>query len=389
MIENDELIGRRRAVGQHGIHSTAAHRAVPGDDRVITHGSPPASLGLRLTESFGEQLERGADEDHEEQDPEGGHDERRDRPSARRDRRDVAVPGRRHRHRRVVDGVEQREGRAIGIDVAVAADEGERGDQQHDADGDAQPPEQCSSWVWRSGGGTEGAVHPACDADSMRWTPLPWTLVRASRSIVMLWLVGGFLAAGYGVLFTLLDDIRDEYGIGESALGAVIGIGFVAGFVAQVTIAPLADRGHARALVIVGMLLNVVGLLVMAASTSVVPLLAGRLVTGVAAGMAVPAIRRIVISADPVNLGHNLGRLLAADVAGFAAGPALSAVLVGPFGIPAPFIVIAGGQCDPAALRGPHVGARVGRSARSSASPSTCCASGPTPEPSPSGAQCG
>ena len=57
--------------------------------------------------------------------------------------------------------------------------------------------------------------------------------------------------------------------------------------------------------------------------------------------MAVPAIRRIVISADPVNLGHNLGRLLAADVAGFAAGPALSAVLVGPFGIPAPFIVIA------------------------------------------------
>ena len=61
-----------------------------------------------------------------------------------------------------------------------------------------------------------------------------------------------FLAAGYGVLFTLLDDMRDEYGIGESALGAVIGIGFVAGFVAQVTIAPLADRGHARALVIVG-----------------------------------------------------------------------------------------------------------------------------------------
>jgi MFS family permease len=157
----------------------------------------------------------------------------------------------------------------------------------------------------------------------------------------MLWLVGGVLAAGYGVLFTLLDDMRDEYGIGESALGAVIGIGFIAGFVAQVTIAPLADRGHARALVIVGLLLNVGGLLVMAAATSVGPLLAGRLITGIAAGMAVPAIRRIVIVADPENLGHNLGRLLAADVAGFAAGPALSAVLVGPFGIPAPFLVIA------------------------------------------------
>jgi MFS transporter, DHA1 family, tetracycline resistance protein len=172
---------------------------------------------------------------------------------------------------------------------------------------------------------------------------LPWPPVRASRSIMMLWLVGAFLAAGYGVLFTLLDDMRDEYGIGESALGGVIGIGFIAGFVAQVAIAPLADRGHARALVIVGTFLNVAGLLAMAAATSVGPLLAGRFVTGVAAGMAVPAIRRIVIVADPDNLGHNLGRLLAADVAGFAAGPALSAVLVGPFGIPAPFLVIAAG----------------------------------------------
>jgi MFS family permease len=139
----------------------------------------------------------------------------------------------------------------------------------------------------------------------------------------------------------LLDDFRDEYGIGESALGFVIGIGFVAGFVAQVTIAPLADRGHARLLVITGTALNVVGLLVMATATSVLPLLAGRFITGVAAGMAVPAIRRIVILADPANLGHNLGRLLAADVAGFAAGPALSAILVGPLGLHAPFVAIA------------------------------------------------
>jgi MFS family permease len=55
----------------------------------------------------------------------------------------------------------------------------------------------------------------------------------------------------------------------------------------------------------------------------------------------VPAIRRIVILGDPANLGHNLGRVLAADVGGFAAGPAISALLVGPFGIPAPFLFIA------------------------------------------------
>ena len=62
---------------------------------------------------------------------------------------------------------------------------------------------------------------------------------------------------------------------------------------------------------------------------------------GIGIGMASPAIRRIVILAEPERLGQNLGRLLAADVGGFALGPAVSAVLVGPFGIPAPFLVIA------------------------------------------------
>ena len=156
-------------------------------------------------------------------------------------------------------------------------------------------------------------------------------------------LVLGLLAMGYGALFSMLDDIRDEYGVGESALGAVIGIGFLAGFVSQILIAPFADRGHARLLVYGGVALNVVGLLLLASATAFVPLLAGRFVMGIGIGMAVPAIRRIVIVAEPDHIGHNVGRLLAADVAGFAAGPALSALLVGPFGIPAPFLVIAAG----------------------------------------------
>lgn len=165
--------------------------------------------------------------------------------------------------------------------------------------------------------------------------------MRQRQILVVFGLVGAFLASGYGALFTLLDDFRDQYGISESALGFVIGVGFLAGFLAQVTIAPLADRGHARRLVLGGMALDVVGLVMMAFATSVGPLLAGRFVMGIGVGMAVPAIRRIVILGDPAHLGHNLGRLLAADVAGFAAGPAVSAVLVGPFGIPAPFLFVA------------------------------------------------
>lgn len=149
------------------------------------------------------------------------------------------------------------------------------------------------------------------------------------------------LAAGYGVLFTIVDDYRDEYGISASAIGFVIGIGFVAGFLAQVLIAPLADRGHARKVVLFGVAVNVIGLLLMAFSTTLTPILIGRFISGIGIGAAVPAARRIVILADPNHLGQNLGRLLAADVFGFALGPAVSAVLVGPFGIPAPFIVVA------------------------------------------------
>lgn len=149
------------------------------------------------------------------------------------------------------------------------------------------------------------------------------------------------LAAGYGVLFTIVDDYRDDYGISETAIGVVIGIGFIAAFLSQLLIAPFADRGHARKVVILGVGINIVGLLLMAAGTTLAPILIGRFISGVGIGAAVPAIRRIVILADPEHLGQNLGRLLSIEVFGFAMGPAISAVLVGPFGIPAPFIVVA------------------------------------------------
>ena len=78
----------------------------------------------------------------------------------------------------------------------------------------------------------------------------------------------------------------------------------------------------------------------MAFGTSLLALLIGRLVMGVGGGMSMPALRKIVIVSDPDNLGGNMGRLLSVDIAGFALGPMLSAVLIGPFGLASPFIVI-------------------------------------------------
>lgn len=165
------------------------------------------------------------------------------------------------------------------------------------------------------------------------------------------------LASGYGVMFTVLDDFRDEYGIEAHWLGLIVGIGFLAGFIAQVFLAPIADRGHARLMVLAGLCLNIAGLCAMAVGEALPLLLGGRLVSGIGMGMAIPAIRRIVINADPDNIGYNVGLLLSADVTGFAFGPVVSALLVPSFGLSAPFFTIAAATavCIPFVLRLPIV----------------------------------
>lgn len=165
-----------------------------------------------------------------------------------------------------------------------------------------------------------------------------------STTRATMWVFGALsasLAAGYGVLFTVVGDFRSEYGISDSQVGVIIGLGFLSAFVAQVFIAPIADRGRARLLVVLGVVINIVGLLMMGFGETFGVITAGRLISGVGIGAASPAIRRIVVLVDPVNLGRNLGLMLSADVFGFAAGPAVSAILVGPAGLAAPFVVVA------------------------------------------------
>jgi len=165
----------------------------------------------------------------------------------------------------------------------------------------------------------------------------------ARRTLSPIWvfsILSALFGSGYGVLFTIVGDYRDEYGISETTVGWIIGIGFIVAFISQITLGPVGDRGHARALVYGGSIVNVAGLLMMGFGTSAPVILSGRIVSGLAIGAATPAIKRIVIVGSGDNLGRNLGRLFSADVFGFAVGPVVSAVLVGPFGLAAPFIVI-------------------------------------------------
>lgn len=141
-------------------------------------------------------------------------------------------------------------------------------------------------------------------------------------------------------MFTVVDDFRDKYGISESHLGLILGIGFFAGFFSQTFLAPLADKGHAKRMILVGITIQMIGNTAMGLGTSFIPLLLARLVLGIGGGLIYPSVRRIVILAEPENIGSNLGRLLSFDVGGFTIGPVVSALTVGTFGISAPFFIV-------------------------------------------------
>ena len=161
-----------------------------------------------------------------------------------------------------------------------------------------------------------------------------------NRQLVLLLSASALSAMSYGVMFTMLDDYRVKYSISESKLGLIVAAGFITGFLANVLIAPFADKGHAKRLVVVGIAMQIIGCLIMAFGGSFITLFLGRFLTGLGGGSTEPAIRRIIILANPTEMGRNLGLSVSAGVGGFALGPMVSAATVDAFGLAAPFLII-------------------------------------------------
>ncbi len=149
------------------------------------------------------------------------------------------------------------------------------------------------------------------------------------------------MAAGLASVVTLLAEFRNTLGFSEFSIGASVAGGLGAGFIAALTLGPQADRGRAPLMLRSGLLLGLAGLIVMAVATDFWLFMLGRVLMGLAFGVAQPATRRTVIVADPQNLGRNVGRLGAFDVAGFVVGPAAAAALNAIGGFRAPFWVMA------------------------------------------------
>jgi len=161
------------------------------------------------------------------------------------------------------------------------------------------------------------------------------------RTLYLLQATTALGGMGYGVMFTVLDDFRDKYGITESQLGLIVGVGFITGFLSQILFAPQADKGHAKKLVMTGIIFEILGTLFMAFGHAFLPLIIGRLLAGFGVGISEPALRRILILSDPERMGQNLGLIVSASVAGFTVGPIVSALTADTLGIAAPFLMVA------------------------------------------------
>lgn len=141
------------------------------------------------------------------------------------------------------------------------------------------------------------------------------------------------------VIFSLLSDLQDRFGFGDTSLGLIAGIGLVVGFVGQLLLAPLADRGHSKRLLLWGLGAAVAGSVLFAASSTLLGLVLARAVVGVSNALFLPAARAIAASMSPEGVAERLGRLGGIELAGFVTGPVIGGVLVGPLGVRWPFIV--------------------------------------------------
>lgn len=141
------------------------------------------------------------------------------------------------------------------------------------------------------------------------------------------------------VVFTLLSDLQDEYGFSDAGLGLIAGSGFLVGLIGQLLLAPYADRGHSKLLLLSGLAMAVAGSVTFALSSTLVMLVVARAIVGFSNSLFAPAARAIAVSVSDHDVAKRLGTMSGVELAGFVTGPVIGGLLVDPFGLKVPFLV--------------------------------------------------
>ena len=163
----------------------------------------------------------------------------------------------------------------------------------------------------------------------------------AATGLRLIFVATFVLNASTSVVFALISDLQDATGLSTASLGVIAATGFVVGLVAGLVVAPLADRGWAKRLLLGGLALGAVGSVGFALAGSLLTLVGSRALVGAAAGCFIPAARAITASVDPHRSGELLGRLARVDLAGFATGPIIGSVVFAFVGLQATFLFFA------------------------------------------------
>ena len=146
-------------------------------------------------------------------------------------------------------------------------------------------------------------------------------------------------AAANSVVFASMSELQEKYGYADSALGLIAGTGFALGLVVQLFVAPLADRGHGRKLIQVGLALAGIGSVVFVFGDSLGWFIVGRAFVGASLGCTFPAVRALAANLDRSRSAERLGAVAGTEIGGFVTGPLVGSLLIDPFGLDATFLV--------------------------------------------------
>ena len=146
-------------------------------------------------------------------------------------------------------------------------------------------------------------------------------------------------AAANSVVFASMSELQEKYGYADSALGLIAGTGFALGLVVQLFVAPLADRGHGRKLIQVGLALAGIGSVVFVFGDSLGWFIVGRAIVGASLGCTFPAVRALAANLDRTRSAERLGAVAGTEIGGFVTGPLVGSLLIDPFGLDATFLV--------------------------------------------------
>lgn len=144
-----------------------------------------------------------------------------------------------------------------------------------------------------------------------------------------------------GVVFALLAELQDTYGLSGFELGVVAATFFVSNVTMQISLSRLADRGHSKLLLQLGLLAGVGGMLLFALASSFGGLVLARALGGAGEGLYGPAARRAAVNQSAGRPAEALGRMGSVAVAGFVLGPPLGAFLLDVGDLSLPFYVLA------------------------------------------------